>query len=68
MRTCKKCNRAFEPDKPNRILCEYCRNIKKDVESLGEFVYKLEKYNKKHGTKYSYGQAQVLLFFGKIKL
>lgn len=68
MKTCKKCKREFEPDKKNRILCEYCRNIKKDIESLSEFVYKSEKYNKEHGTNYSYGQAQALLFFGKIKL
>lgn len=68
MKTCKKCNRVFEPDKPNRILCEHCRKQPIKKETIKEFVAKLEKYNKENKTNYSYGQAQALLFFRKIEL
>lgn len=68
MKTCKRCKRSFKPDKSNRLLCEYCRSGKSDVESIHTFMHKLNRYNEKHGTNISYGKAQELLFFEKINL
>lgn len=66
----KKSDRTFSPvNETNHILYKYWRGGEKaTVLPINDFMRKLDKYNQKNGTNYSYGKAQVALFFGQIKL
>lgn len=76
---CKCCGMIFNTLRGNVQLCPDCKNmyygkrkstaktaiLAIDV-SINNFVALTERYNKNHGTRYSYGQMKLALDTGKV--
>lgn len=81
---CKDCGKEFEHPSQFKRLCPECDNLgrKKSSErqrakrraaktrnlSINQIIALLEEYNRKHGTKYTYGQFVELAESGKINV
>lgn len=81
---CKTCGKKFEHQSQFKRLCSECegfsrraadkrsrekRKLKKTRDiSIDQMVSIIEEYNRKHGTKYTYGQFVELAESGKIKV
>lgn len=77
IKTCIRCNLAFETLDENENVCQSCRKFskkktkrKKKPEnlSLSEVMKLLKAYNQKHHTLYTYGQFINLLSINRINL
>lgn len=68
---CERCKNRKKPKsvKPKPTIKKITRRKKvRDLDiSIDEMLRRLEKYNKKHGTVYTYGQFVGLIYTGKIK-
>ena len=68
---CAECHKVFRNPNENERLCPECKKIKeskkkarqkaKSNKSIWQITRELEKYNKEHGTRLSYGQYVLLM-------
>ena len=66
---CAECHKVFRNPDENERLCPECKNIKKSKKkakqkankTIFQITRELEKYNKEHGTRLSYGQYVLLM-------
>ena len=68
---CAECQKVFRNPNENERLCPECKKIKeskkkarqkaKSNKSIWQITRELEKYNKEHGTRLSYGQYVLLM-------
>lgn len=75
-KVCRCCGEIFETQGYNSKYCPECRElesvegvkVRKDAnKQLIADTARIERYNKKHGTRLSYGQYKLLCFFGRVK-
>ena len=76
-KTCIRCKLAFQTDKEHETVCPDCQKFsqknrkqkkKPPKLSIAQVVEALEKYNKEHGTCFTYGQFSELIRIGKIEI
>lgn len=69
--TCKKLKKAENSRKNSKMFCgvkiKPNKNNKKQSQSIFDTIKKLESYNKKYGTKYTYGQFVLQTYLGNIQ-
>ena len=60
---CAECHKVFRNPDENERFCPDCKKIKnkkklkpKPNKNASQIIIELEEYNKKHGTRLSYGQ------------
>lgn len=72
--TCKKAHdaetkrrkREYENEQSKKPIRQVFHRVLPETIPIREFTAIIERYNRKHNTRYTYGQFQLMMFYGKI--